>query len=168
MMLAPVYLGPDHLEARAAEQRAQLAGLSALRAKVIGHIASFSDGWVFRKKLAELVRCSVRTVQRAITQGRDEGLIGVARAKPGEIPKGAKQAFSCGWSHRWTVGKGKAYAQAMAAIAEAKAKALLRAAVKPLRDKVRPTQVGRLTDEQRLELERIDADSRAREQPPPE
>ena len=164
--LLAAYVGPDHLEARYAEQRAREAGLSSLRAKVVGHISSFRDGWLFRKKLAEVVRCSVRTVQRAITQAREEGLVGVARAKPGEIPPGAQKPFTCGFSHRWWVGRGKAAAAAIAAITAAKLSALARKATKP--PAKRPARLGRLSDEQRAELERIDADSKAREQPPPD
>lgn len=164
--LLAAYVGPDHLEARYAEQRARESGLSALRAKVVGHIASFRDGWLFRKKLAERVKCSVRTVQRAITQARDEGLIKVARAKKNEIPKGADKPFTCGWSHRWWIGRGLAAAAAIAAITAAKVARLERKATKaPPKP---PARVARLTDDQRAELERIDADSRAREQPPPD
>jgi DNA-binding transcriptional MocR family regulator len=168
MNLQPVYLGPDHLEARYAEQRARETGLSALRAKVVGQLASFRDAWAFRRSLAKAVGCSIRTVQRAITEARSEGLVGVARAKKTEVPPGKDRPIPCGWSHRWTIGRGLAYGAAMAAIAAAKAKALVRASVKPPAVKVRPTHSGRLTDLQRAELAAIDADSLAREQPPPE
>ena len=173
MTLRPAYVGPDHLEARFAEQRAQEAGLSALRSKVVGHISSFRDGWVFRKKLAAAVRCSVRTVQRAITQAREEGLLGVARAKKAEIPPGARKPFTCGWSHRWTVGRGMAAGAALLAITAAKVAKIARNVTKPAAKRPPETisgrsRVPRLSDDQRLELERIDADSRAREQPPPD
>jgi hypothetical protein len=82
-----------------------------LRSWIVGQIASFRDCWVFRKRIAEWARCSIRTVQRAITQARSLGLLGVARAKPNEVPPGASHAFACGWSHRWTIGWGKAAAQ---------------------------------------------------------
>ncbi len=85
--------------------------MTTLRSWIIGQIASFRDCWVFRKRIAEWARCSVRSVQRAITQARSLGLLGVARAKPEEVPPGAKHAFSCGWSHRWTIGWGRAAAE---------------------------------------------------------
>lgn len=131
LVLKPTFLGPDALEARAAEQRAREAGLSLLRARVVGHIASFRDGWVFRRRLAELLKCSIRTVQRAITQAREEGILGVARAKQGEKPQGAAGTFACGFSHRWVIGRGLGAAAALAAVAAAKLAAIARAAAKP-------------------------------------
>jgi hypothetical protein len=85
--------------------------MTMLQAWIVAQIASFRDGWVFRKRLAVWARCSVRTVQRAITKARSLGLLGVARAKANEVPPGASHAFACGWSHRWTIGWGKAAAQ---------------------------------------------------------
>jgi len=131
LVLKPTYLGPDLHEARAAEQRARGAGLTVLRARIVAHIASFKDGWIFRRRLAKTEGCSVRTVQRAITQAREEGLIGVARAKQGEKPPGAAGTFACGWSHRWVIGRGRAAAAALAAIAAAKLAGLARTAAKP-------------------------------------
>jgi hypothetical protein len=131
LVLKPTYLGPDLPEARAAEQRAREAGLTVLRARIVAHIASFKDGWIFRRRLAKTEGCSVRTVQRAITQAREEGLIGVARAKQGEKPPGAAGTFACGWSHRWIIGRGRAAAAALAAVAAAKLAALVRTAAKP-------------------------------------
>jgi hypothetical protein len=104
--------------------------MTQLRAEVIAHIASFRDGWIFRRRLAELVQASVRTVQRAITQARSEGVIGVARAKKTEIPPGArhKQPLPCGWSHRWLIGRDLAGKALAAAVAKAKFAAMLRRA----------------------------------------
>lgn len=80
-----------------------------MRALVIGSVASFKECWAFRRKLAEKVGCSVRTVQRALTQARSEGLIGLARAKKTEVPPGWQHGpVTCGWSHRWVVGWGQA------------------------------------------------------------
>lgn len=120
------YLGSDWGTARYAEARAREAGLSALRAAVVGDIASFKDGWVFRSKLAAENDCSVRTVQRAITQAKGEGLIGVARAAKTEVPPGAKAPIPCGWSHRWTIGRELAGDELRAAIARAKLAQLTR------------------------------------------
>ncbi len=131
LVLKPTYLGPDLPEARAAEQRAREAGLTVLRARIVAHIASFKDGWIFRRRLAKTEGCSVRTVQRAITQAREEGLLGVARAKQGEKPPGAAGTFACGWSHRWIIGRGRAAAAALAAVAAAKLAWLARTAAKP-------------------------------------
>lgn len=129
LVLKPTYLGPDAHEARAAEQRARQAGMSLLRARVVGQIASFKDGWLFRRRLAEIVGCSIRSVQRAITQAREEGILGVARAKQGEKPVGAAGTFACGFSHRWVIGRGLAAAAALAAVTAAKLAAVARRAV---------------------------------------
>jgi hypothetical protein len=121
-----LWLGPNAAEARAAYARARGAGMNALRSLVIGCVASFQDGWAFRHTIARKVKCSVRTVQRALNQGRELGLIQVFRAKKGEIPKGCTEPLKCGWSHRITVGFGRAAAAAMAAVAAARVKWMLR------------------------------------------
>ena len=122
--------GPAGLEARAAYERARTSGLSAARSLVLGCIASFRDGWTFRKNLADHTGLSVRTVQRAISQGKLEGLLGVARAKKDEIPPGAKEPLRCGWSHRWTIGWGQAYEAAKAAVANTRLARMVKAAVR--------------------------------------
>jgi hypothetical protein len=103
--------------------------MSPLRAFVIGEIGSFRDCWEFRKKIAKVVGCSVRTVQRAITQGKSLGLVGVARAKKTEIPPGAARPVECGWSHRWTIGWGKVGRVVDEAIAQARARWITRSVV---------------------------------------
>ena len=118
-----MWSGPYQTEGLAAYQRAVDAGMSSLRATVLGHIGSFKDCWKFRKTLAELVHGSVRTVQRALTQGREVGLIGTARGKITETPPGAARPVSCGFSHRWTIGWGQSGKMVQDAIAEARAKA---------------------------------------------
>lgn len=127
-----LWLGPVHTEARAAYQRAREAGLSTMRALVIGSVASFKECWAFRRKLAAKVGCSVRTVQRALTQARSEGLIGVARAKKGETPPNwAHGPVDCGWSHRWTIGWGAAATVVRDQVHAAKARWLIKHALGP-------------------------------------
>jgi hypothetical protein len=86
----------------------------------MGHIASRRDGWFFRSTIAAAVRCSIRTVQRAITEARSLGLLGVARGKKGETPPGADGPIPCGWSHRWTIGWGRAGAEIKRLVAAAR------------------------------------------------
>lgn len=129
--MRPAYLGPDHLEARHAEQRAREAGLSVVRAKVVGNVASTKDLWAFRSSIAKQVGCSIRTVARALKQAVEEGLIRVHRGKRDEVPPAAKAPIPCGWSHRWFVARGLAVAAAVAAIAAAKLAAVARQAVSP-------------------------------------
>lgn len=136
MTLASTWPGPASVEARAAYERARNTGLSAARALVLGCIASFKDGWLFRKNLADHTGLSVRTVQRAITQGKETGLIGVGRAKKDEIPPGLDRPVPCGWSHRWTIGWGQAYEQAKAAVAQCRLARLVKAAA---RGEAKPT-----------------------------
>lgn len=126
MTAVTMWPGPYQSEARAAYQRAREAGLSPLRALAIGAVASFKDCWMFRRTLADKLKCSVRTIQRALTQGRSEGLIGVHRAKKTEVPPGCTAPVSCGWSHRFTVGWGKAGQATKDAVDAAKARWFVR------------------------------------------
>ncbi len=136
-----------HDEARAAYARARAVGLTSLRALVIGSIASFKDCWAHRRQLARHIGCSVRTVQRAITQAKAEGLIGVAHCKVQKIdgrnvfeqPPGADRPVTCGWSHRWTVGWGKAGAAVKQAVEAARARFIVRAALHAPKTKAHPT-----------------------------
>ena len=134
MIAAPsLWLGPVHSEARAAYQRARNTGLSPTRALVIGTVASFKECWTFRRNIAKQVGCSVRTVQRALTQARSEGLIGMARAKKTEVPPNWEHGpVTCGWSHRWVIGWGKAGQVVADAVHAAKARWLVKQAA-PLR-----------------------------------
>jgi len=126
------YVGTDYLEADAAFVRAVDQGLTAARALVIANVASFKDCWTARKKLAVYARTSLSTVQRALNQAAELGLIGKARAKLGEQLPGLPQPQTCGYSHRWTIGRGMAAGAAMAAIAAARvAKIVNRAPQKP-------------------------------------
>jgi hypothetical protein len=98
-----------------------------MRALVIGTVASFKECWTFRRNIARRVGCSVRTVQRALTQAREEGLIGVARAKKTEVPPNWEHGpVTCGWSHRWVIGWGKAGQAVADAVHAAKARWLVK------------------------------------------
>lgn len=124
-----LWLGPVHTEARAGYQRARTAGLSPLRALIIGNVASFKECWTFRRNIAKHVGSSVRTVQRALTQARSEGLIGVARAKKTDVPPNWQHGpVTCGWSHRWVLGWGKAGQAVADAVHAAKARWMVKVA----------------------------------------
>lgn len=90
--------------------------MSLSRSMSLGVIASYKEGWIFRSSIAKHLRINVRTVQRGITQAKELGLLGTARAKKGEIPPGVEESLNCGWSHRWVIGWGQAYQAAKAAI----------------------------------------------------
>lgn len=127
---SPLWLGAVHDEARALFHRAREAGVSSLRALVLGQVASFRDCWTFRKNIAQKVGCSVRTVARAFRQGKELGLIAVHRAKPNEIPTGLETPVPCGWSHRFTVGWGQVGKRIQQAIELARATRIVRQAAK--------------------------------------
>lgn len=134
-----MWLGPVHSEARSGYERARNAGLSPMRALVVGSIASFKECWAFRRTLARHVGCSVRTVQRAMTQAKAEGLLGTARAKKTEVPPNwAHGPVTCGWSHRWIIGWGKAGEAVKDAVAAAKARWMVKVAA-PVKMTTGPT-----------------------------
>jgi hypothetical protein len=159
-----IYAGGDQLGGRFAEARARELGLPAMRAHVLGHVGSFRDGWLFRAELARRARCSVRTAQRAITQGKLEGLLGVARGGKNEIPPGARAPIPCGWSHRWTIGRELRGAAMLAAVQQAKAAALARRVARgeALRGVPHAPKPRRgMTPEQRAKIEALERDERA-------
>jgi len=173
-----LWLGPVHTEARAGYQRARNAGLSPLRSLVIGTVASFKECWTFRKNIARKVGCSVRTVQRALTQARQEGLIGVARAKKNEVPPNWEHGpVTCGWSHRWVIGWGKAGQAVADAVHAAKARWLVKHAAPqktptispPIGSTMDPKPKRRQPPGGKWTAEYIDAelDRLAAEKPPP-
>lgn len=104
--------------------------MSSLRALVLGQVGSFRDCWSFRRTLADKVGCSVRTVARALKQGKELGLIDVHRAKKNEVPSGAEGPIPCGWSHRYTVGWGKIGKMVQQAIELARATRIVKQAAR--------------------------------------
>ena len=149
--------GPCPHEAWAMFRRAREAGMSSARAHALGCIASYKEGWIFRSTIEDHIGASVRTVQRGITQAKNLGLIGVARAKKGEIPPGAKQAPRCGWSHRWVNGWGEAYQRAKEIVEKCRLARIAKKLVDPIVTKLRRARNRPMTkDEIDAELERLD------------
>lgn len=133
------YVGTDYLEADAAFVRAVDAGMTAARALVVANVASFQDCWAARRKIMQYARTSLSTVQRALNEAAELGLIGKARAKLGERLPGLPEPQTCGYSHRWTIGRGMAAAAAQAAIAAARvAQIVKRAFNAPSKPKPQP------------------------------
>ena len=147
-MLAATWPGPFPTEARSAYQRCRESGMSSGRALVIGCIASFQQGWLFRRTLAGHTGLSVRTVQRGITQARILGLLGTARAKPNEVPPGRKEPVRCGWSHRWIVGWGLAVEACKAAVERARQRRLAKIAEPKVKRARTPAQRRTWTSEE--------------------
>lgn len=144
--------------------RARQAGLTTGRATVVAFVASFRDCWAFRRQIARVVGLSVRTVQRALTQAQDLGLIRCARAKLGETPPGARGPVTCGFSHRWTIGWGiagkKAKEKILAAVERARMRRVLRVVQPTAAAKRSPMEPKPLTRYQRRipTLDELDAE----------
>jgi len=125
-----MWVGNQEYEARAAYGRAREMGLTVTRSMVVGVIGSFQykgvhDGWIYRRKIAEKLNCSIRTVQRAISDAIRCGLMVVFPNKPGEMPIGAKTKPQNRWSHRMVIGFGKATEVARSMVQAARARWLL-------------------------------------------
>lgn len=95
-------------------------------------LATRRDNWTFRKNIAEVVGCCVRTVGRGFRDARERGLMNAWRGKKGEIPPGAKAPLKCGWSHRTVYGWGQRPAERRREIEEARARWLVHEAQKAL------------------------------------
>jgi hypothetical protein len=121
-----LWQGPNGREARVAFGAARARGASAAGALVLANVASWRDCWLFRRRIASTIGCSVRTVQRWLTWAHEAGLIGRARGKPDEVPAGASGPVPCGWSHRWWVGRGLRGERLEAAISTSRVVTLVR------------------------------------------
>jgi hypothetical protein len=122
------WIGPHVDEAQSAYQLARERGMTALRARIIGHVGSHKYCSAFRRTIAKVERCAVRTVQRALTQGQDLGLMRAVRSKPGEIIPGIGKPIDCGCSIKWIAGWGKALATRLEQIAKYRARRLVQRA----------------------------------------
>ena len=147
----PLWIGPVHTEATAAYKRAREAGLTSARSLVVGTIASRKDGWMFRSTIAAKLGISIRTVQRAITQAKELGLMKVLLCKYEmqgkkrvytETPPGLDGPIQNAWTHRWTIGWGMAGAAVKAAVDAARARWLVREAFKAAAPKVAQAEGG--------------------------
>lgn len=167
------WAGPYQTEGLAAFERARQAGMSMLRALALGHVGSFKDCWLFRLNIADKIRGSVRTVGRALQQGRELGLIGTARGKKHEIPPGRTEPVTCGFSHRWTNGWGKSGEVVRQAVEAARAayeqrrltRLAMAAVLKPPAPRVAPPRVARGDLRRRWTAADLDAEL-AKTQPP--
>jgi hypothetical protein len=100
--------GPLQREGVDTFREALSEGMSVARSLVLGVVASFRDCFMFQRRIAEICGCSVRTVQRALHEGRERAFIECHHSKPNETPPGLARGtrIPCGWSHRWIVGRG--------------------------------------------------------------
>jgi hypothetical protein len=168
---ATKWAGYSQTEGLAAYLRAREAGLSMFRSLALGHVGSFEDGWIFRPSLAELVTCCVRTIGRALKDGREAGLVKCVRGGKKEIPPGIKKPLKCGFSHRWTTGWGKGAEVVREAVEKARADAekrkLKRVAIGVVQPAKKREPAGSEPKRRRWTAEEIDAEAarRAAEDP---
>jgi hypothetical protein len=112
------WLGPYVDEAWSAYHLARGARMTALRARVWGHIGSNKITYAFRRTIAKAEGCSIRTVQRAITEGQDKGIGRAVRSKPGQIIPGLGKPLTCGCSLKWVAAWGRALGEKLERIAK--------------------------------------------------
>lgn len=132
--------GPFGQEAVRAFHRATDAGMSTLRALVVGCVGSFKDCWMFQRQLAQRLGCSRRTIQRALRQARQLGLIECHRSKRNERPPGVAKPVECGFSHRWAIGWGRALEAAKVAVKVARVAVTIPGAFRRNRKRQKATQ----------------------------
>ena len=151
-------------EANRAFNRAIQSGMTSLRSLVIGSVGSFRDCWMFQRTLAKNLGCSLRTVQRALREGRQLGLIECHRAKAKEKAPEIGKTLPCGWSHRWVVGWGRAKETVEKLVNVARAKALVPGLFRKKPKKAEESA----TPHRRWTAEEIEAElARRQGQPPP-
>lgn len=153
--------GSDVVEAVASYGRAIEAGFTELRARIIGSVSSWKDCWAPQSTLAEFHHCCVRTVQRALHDGRENGLIRCAFSKEGERPPGADGPMNFKWSHRWTIGRGLAGKALQSAINAARAAAVI-CKVIPKRTFNEPQQITKAKPKLRNPPRELSREQRAR------
>lgn len=164
-MTEALWPGPHTQEAVKAFHRAIESGMVSLRALVVGCVASFRDCWAFQSQIAKRCGCSVRTVQRALRQARELGLIECHRSKRNENAPGLGKPVPCGWSHRWAVGWGLVGDAVKQAINIARAKMTIPGVFRRIK-KRKPTPEPR---PKRWTVEEIDAElARRQAQRPPD
>lgn len=150
-------------EATRAFNRAIEAGMTSLRSLVIGSVGSFRDCWMFQGSIAKRIGCSIRTVQRALRQGRELGLIECHRSKPKEKAPGIGRTLPCGWSHRWLIGWGRSNDAVKKLVNVARAQRIVSGAFRN-----RPKTPEKPATHRRWSAEEIEAElARRQGQPPP-
>lgn len=75
--------------------------MSWKRAHCLAVAASFgAQSWVFQGTVAKWVKCSVRTVQRAMNEAKTLGILWSRRSRQGEVPPNARGSLKCGCAIR--------------------------------------------------------------------
>ena len=100
---------PGHYRAEADDVRAFAIdrGMSRPRAWALACYASYGRKvWTFQSTLAKFTGFCVRTIQRAVRQGKSFGILISKRIKRGETPKGGRGPLRCGAAMKTFVGWG--------------------------------------------------------------
>ena len=80
---------------------ALLQEMSWKRAHCLAVAASYGQkSWVFQGTIAKHVKCSVRTVQRAMNEAKMLGILWSRRSRQGEVPPNARGSLKCGCAIR--------------------------------------------------------------------
>lgn len=107
--------GPFRREAMAILEHCKDAGMSWKRAYAIACFASIGQiCWQFQSSVHKFTGYSVRTIQRAVRQAKELGVLVSRRLRRGERPPGAHKPITCGGALRRFIAWGKPKAQALA------------------------------------------------------
>lgn len=75
--------------------------MSWKRAYCLAVAASYGQkSWVFQGSVAKWVKCSVRTVQRAMNEAKTLGILHSRRSRQGEVPPNGRGPLKCGCAIR--------------------------------------------------------------------
>jgi hypothetical protein len=95
------------LQAEAVHRWALAHGMSRPRAWLLACGASYGRKFfTFQKTLAEFTGFKIRTVQRAMRQAKDLGILVSKRIRRGERPEGGRGPLTCGGAMRTIIGWG--------------------------------------------------------------
>lgn len=116
-----VWKGPDQGAGDAAFVFALRKGERDTGALLLAQFASFPDAWGFAETFASAINRSRRTVQRYVARFKAQGWMFSKRGRDGETPPNAQGPLSCGFTHRWVVGRKLAGTARENAVAAARA-----------------------------------------------
>lgn len=111
--------GPYRREALAIAEHCVAQGMSWKRAYSLACMASLGRiSWVFQSTIARFTGYSVRTIQRAVRQAKELGVLVSRWLNRGEQPVGSRNPITCGGALRRFIGWGAPKAQALALTAK--------------------------------------------------
>lgn len=89
-------------------------GFAGKRAYALACLASYGEkSWTFQRTVANFARVCVRTIQRAVRQGKRFGVLTTKRIPRGARPPGAEKRLDCGAAWKWFTAWGLPQGRAM-------------------------------------------------------